>query len=377
MSNPSELPTSSEAPPVAAIDAREGRELLFATRPFALDSSRRSAWYVATTFTLMLGALAAAGYFDHWPLRVAFALAGSLLMVRAFILYHDFMHGSILRDSRFAAAFFRIYGAFSLTPERSWKKSHNYHHAHVGQLSFAGIGAFPIVSTRMWKAASRAQRLRYRATRHPLIILFGYVTIFAVSITLLPLLRAPRRHWDSALALLAHFGLIAVIWMSAGFATAFFAVILPMSLASTLGSYLFFAQHSFKGMYVSSPEAWSFYRSALRSSSYIRLNRLMRWFTGNIGFHHVHHLNTGIPFYRLPDAMAAIPRLQSPVTISLGLRDILDCFRANLWDEDSQRMVSYREARLTDRIDRVPRREASALARWENEGGARGFGRLP
>ncbi|HET9473131.1 MAG TPA: fatty acid desaturase [Steroidobacteraceae bacterium] len=359
-----------------AIDAVAGRRLLFATRPFAHEWVGRSWWYVGSTFALMFGALVTAGLLDDWPLRTAFSILGALVMVRAFILYHDFMHGSILRGSKWAARFFRTYGAFALTPERSWKKSHNYHHAHVGQLSWVGIGAFPIVSTKMWNGATRSQRLRYRATRHPLIILFGYVTIFACSICLLPLLREPRRHWDSALALLAHLGLIAIIWLSAGFATAFFAIMLPMAIASMLGSYLFFAQHSFKGMYVASPEAWSFYRSALGSSSYIRLNRPMRWFTGNIGYHHVHHLNVGIPFYRLPEAMAAIPKLQTPVTISLRLRDVVACFRSCLWDEERQQMVSYREARrpVNSHAQRRPatceRADALQLTKWEDEGGA-------
>ena len=117
-----------------------------------------------------------------------------------------------------------------------------------------------------------------------------------------------------------------------------------MGVASIVGSYLFFAQHSFKGMYVATVENWSFYRAALQSSSYLKMNRVMQWFTGNIGFHHVHHLNVGIPFYRLPEAMRAIPALQNPVTLSLGLRDIVACFRASLWDEDRNRMVTYGQA---------------------------------
>jgi omega-6 fatty acid desaturase (delta-12 desaturase) len=112
-----------------------------------------------------------------------------------------------------------------------------------------------------------------------------------------------------------------------------------MVIASALGSYLFFAQHSFKRMHVISPEAWTFYRAALESSSYMRLGKLMQWFTGNIGYHHIHHLNVRIPFYRLPEAMAAIPELQSPITTSLAPRDIVDCFQASLWDENQQRMV--------------------------------------
>jgi acyl-lipid omega-6 desaturase (Delta-12 desaturase) len=330
--------------PEHSAHVRMGRELLLATRPFASERVATSWWHVGSTFALMIGSLTAAGLLDWWPLRAACSVLGALVMVRAFITYHDFMHGSMLHRSKLAAVIFHVYAAFALTPARSWAKSHNYHHGHVGQLAAAGVGAFPIISTHMWRQASRAQRLRYRANRHPLIVLFGYVTIFAFSICLLPLLREPRKYWDSALALLAHAGLIAALWVSGGFDTASFAILLPMTIASTLGSYLFFAQHSFKRMYVSSPEAWSFYRAALESSGYMRLNKVMQWFTGNIGYHHVHHLNVRIPFYRLPEAMAAIPELQSPITTSLAPRDIVDCFRSNLWDEGRQRMVSYREA---------------------------------
>jgi len=97
-------------------------------------------------------------------------------------------------------------------------------------------------------------------------------------------------------------------------------------------------------MHILSPEAWTFYRAAMESSSYMQLNKVMQWFTGNIGFHHIHHLNVRIPFYRLPEVMDAIPELQSPVTTTLRPRDIRDCFRCCLWDEDQHRAVSYREA---------------------------------
>lgn len=330
--------------PEHSVGIRLGLDLLRATRPFANENVTKSWWYVSSTFALTIATLAGAGLANGWAIRTALAIFGSLLLVRMFITYHDFMHGAILRDSQLASFLFHIYGAFALTPARSWKASHNYHHGHVGQISFTGIGAFPIITTRMWQAASRAQRLRYRANRHPLIVLFGYLTIFAFSICLAPLLRDPRRHWDSAVSLLAHGGLIAVLWVLGGFAMAFFVVLLPMTLAATLGSYLFFAQHSFKRMQILSPESWTFYRAALQSSSYLRMNRVMQWFTGNIGYHHIHHLNVRIPFYRLPEAMAAIPGLQSPITTSLTPREIVNCFRSSLWDEERRRMVSYREA---------------------------------
>jgi omega-6 fatty acid desaturase (delta-12 desaturase) len=325
-------------------DIQFGRRLLAATRPFAGESLLRSWWYVGSTFMLALAALTGAGLGRVWPIRAVLSILGALLLVRVFITYHDFMHGTILRGSHLAKWLFRVYGCLALAPPRSWRKSHNYHHGHVGQISASGIGAFPIITTRMWREASPAARRKYRATRHPLIVLFGYVTIFVFGITAAPLWRDPRHHWDSALALLTHGGLIAVLWVLGSFATAFFVIILPMTIACMLGSYLFFAQHSFKRMIILSPDSWNFYRAALVSSSYMRLNRLMQWFTGNIGYHHIHHLNVRIPFYRLPEAMAAIPELQSPITTSLAPREIVNCFRSSLWDEGKQRMVSYREA---------------------------------
>lgn len=326
-------------------DIRIGKELMQATEPFAVESVVKSWWYVGSTFSLMIAALVGAGMLPWWPLRLLLSLLGALLMVRAFITYHDYMHGAILRHSRLAWLLFHIYAAFALTPPRSWKKSHNYHHGHVGKISVASVGAFPVITTRMWREASSLQRAAYRLQRHPLLVLTGYITIFAVSICLLSLLRDPLRHWDSALALLVHGGLIVLLWLAGGFDVAFFVVLLPMTIASALGSYLFFAQHSFKRMHIISSKAWTFYRAALESSSYMRLNKVMQWFTGNIGYHHIHHLNLRIPFYRLPEAMAAIPELQAPVTTSLTPRDIVDCFKAALWDEERQRMVSYREAR--------------------------------
>jgi omega-6 fatty acid desaturase (delta-12 desaturase) len=323
---------------------RMGRELLKATEPFAVESVAKSWWHVGSTFSLMLAALISAGLSPWWPLRLALSILAGLLMVRAFITYHDYMHRAILSNSPLAWWLFRVYGAFALTPPRSWKDSHNYHHGHVGKISSACVGAFPVISTQMWKEASFWERLYYRVQRHPLVVVFGYITIFAYSICLESLLRDPARHWDSALVLMAHSAMIALLWVFGGFDVALFVVLIPMTIASALGSYLFFAQHSFKRMIIISPEAWTFYRAALESSSYMKLNKLMQWFTGNIGYHHIHHLNVRIPFYRLPEAMAAIPELQSPVTTSLALRDIINCFKSSLWDENQQRMVSYHEA---------------------------------
>ena len=223
---------------------RADRDLHGATRAFARQLTARSWWYVGSTFTLLGGALAGAALAPWWPLRLAASILEGLLLVRTFILYHDFMHGAILPGSRLARAFFYL------------------------------------------------QRLRYRVVRHPATILCAYLTIFLFSVCLLPLVRRPSRYWDSAMSLLAHGMAVASLWIFAGFDVLFFALLLPMSLAAAMGGYLFYAQHSFPGMRILPDKEWTTYRAALVSSSYLRLGPVIRWFTGNIGFHHVHHLNS-------------------------------------------------------------------------------------
>ena len=324
-------------------DANADRELFKATLPFGVESVKTSWWVVGSTFLFLLASLFGAALAPGWPLRLLFSVLSALLMVRAFITYHDYMHNAILSRSRLASWLFRLYSVLALTPPRSWKKSHNDHHGNVGQVDASAVGAFALMTTDMWREASLPARIAYRVERHPLTILAGYFTIFFLSVTLLPFLRNPARHWDSLLVLVGHSALIAALWMFGGFDVAFFVVLLPMTIASMIGSYLFFAQHSFENMQILPTETWTARRAAMESSSYLKLNRVMRWFTGNIGYHHIHHLNVRIPFYRLPAAMEAIPELQSPVTITLSLKDIRACFRCCLWDEGLQRMVSYRE----------------------------------
>ena len=321
-----------------------GRDLFKATLPFGMESVRTSWWVVGSTFLLLLGSLFGAALAPVWPLRLSFSILSALLLVRAFITYHDYMHNAILSRSRIAWWLFRLYSALALTPPRSWRHSHNFHHGHVGNVDAAATGAFALMTTDKWRDASLKSRIAYRVERHPLTIISGYFTIFFLSVTLIPFVRNPARHWDSLLVLLGHIGLIAALWALGGFATAFFVILLPMTIASMIGSFLFFAQHSFENMRILPAETWTSRRAAMESSSYMKLNSVMRWFTGNIGYHHIHHLNVRIPFYRLPEAMDAIKELQDPVTITLSPKDIRACFRCCLWDEGLQRMVSYREA---------------------------------
>ena len=322
---------------------RSGRELNLATRPFIEVSRCASWWYVGSTLTLLTASLALAGLASWWPLRLSLSVIGGLIMARAFILYHDFMHGSLLRGSWLAKVMLHGLGLLMLVPPRSWRESHNYHPANVARLNTPAIGSYPIMTTTEWLQASRRQRFFYRLSRHPLTILGAYLTIFGLTITISPLLKNPRKNWDSALSLLVHGLVIAGLWVLAGPATAFFVLVLPFALAAAVGAYLFYAQHSFPGIKMFPAAEWDYYRAALESSSYLKMGRTLSWLLGNIGYHHVHHLNPQIPFYRLPEAMTAIPELQHPTVTTLRPRDIRACLRANLWDEETAQMVTYRE----------------------------------
>jgi omega-6 fatty acid desaturase (delta-12 desaturase) len=317
------------------------RTLVDATRPFASESRARSWFHVVTTFALLAAAAGAALRAPAWPMRLAASLLEGLLVVRAFILFHDFLHGAILRGSHVASALFRAFGVAVMTPPRVWRETHNYHHAHTAKIVGSNVGSYAMVTTEMWQRMTRRERALYRAIRHPLTILLAYFTVFFWGMGVQPFARAPRKHAAAGATAALHVAAWATAVATGTFRPFFFAFALPLSVACALGAYLFYAQHNFPDMHVQPREAWSYGRAALESSSYMSMGPVMRYFTGNIGYHHVHHLNPQIPFYRLPEAMDAVPALQSPGRTTLSPRDALACFRLKLWDPARGRMVGY------------------------------------
>jgi omega-6 fatty acid desaturase (delta-12 desaturase) len=322
-------------------DRRTDRALIDATRPYAHDSRARSWFYVVSTFALLALLTLVALRVGWWPLRLAASVATGLTIVRAFILFHDFLHGALLRGSRAAGALFQLFGVSVMTPPKVWRETHNYHHAHTAKIVGSNVGSYAMVTTEIWKRMSPRERMLYRLVRHPVTILLAYFTIFVLGMGVSPFLRAPKKHAVAGLAVLIHVtAWVAAAWLGV-FPAFFFAFALPVMIACTMGAYLFYAQHNFPDMHVQPRESWSYARAALESSSFMEMGPVMRFFAGNIGYHHVHHLNPLIPFYRLPEAMAGIPELQSPGRTSLRPRDIVACFRLKLWDPSTDRMVGY------------------------------------
>lgn len=319
----------------------QGNELVAVTRPFAREDRLRSVLHVVSTFVLLAAATAVAAKAPHWTMRAAGSVVEGLLIVRAFILAHDFQHGAILRKSWLGQILFSVYGVLVLTPPRVWRATHNYHHANTAKIVGAQIGSYPVMTVEMWRRASRGKRLAYTIARHPLNILFGYLTIFLGGMCIGSFLRKPRENWDSAIAFVLHAALLASITYFFGFPMTLAVLVGPLFIACALGSYLFYAQHNFPDVHMQPRQTWTFARAALESSSFMRCGRLMSFFTGDIGYHHVHHLNAVIPFYRLREAMAAIPELQVEPQTSLSLRDIRACFALKLWDPQAGKMVGF------------------------------------
>jgi omega-6 fatty acid desaturase (delta-12 desaturase) len=197
--------------------------------------------------------------------------------------------------------------------------------------------------------ASKATRLRYLFMRHPLTILFGYVFVFQYGMCLHPCLTRLRENYDGLIAIVAHVVIAAAVTWFFGWPALFLTLIIPHFIATAIGSYLFYAQHNFPGVSFSDKAGWTYDKAALESSSFMVTGPIVAWFTANIGYHHIHHLNARIPFYRLPEAVAAIPELQTPKTTSLSPLEILRCLRLKVWDTDAQCMVGLGNSRPPSR----------------------------
>jgi len=321
---------------------RTGKALILATKPFASDYTGRSWWIILSTICLL--ALAIIGSLVSLPYaglagRFFCSVLSGLLMLRLFVIYHDQQHLAILPRSRVAAQLMRAVGLVCLSPTSIWTSSHNHHHNHNSRLRGSNIGSFPIMTKDNFLRSSRSERALYLFMRHPLTIALGYVFIFLYGMCLYPFFDKPRAHGDCLAAFLLHIAIGTALALGFGWQGVILAQTIPMLISGALGSYLFYAQHNFPTVSFHDKAGWTYEKAALESSSYMRTGAIMAWFTANVGYHHVHHLNARIPFYRLPEVLREIPELRRPKTTSLRPAEILRCLRLKVWDVKKQRMV--------------------------------------
>ncbi|MFB6454131.1 fatty acid desaturase family protein [Chitinophaga sp. Hz27] len=323
---------------------REGKDLILATKPYASEIRSSSWFHLWTTLGLLAAALTGTLLLPFFVAKLAASILSGLLIVRMFVIYHDHQHHTILQNSAVANAIMTIFGLYILAPTSIWKRSHDYHHKNNSKLFSASIGSYPIATRHKYEQMSAKERRTYLFTRHPLTILAGYLSMFLIGMCAQSFLSSPRKHLDSLLAIIIHIGGSIAVCYFLGWQAWMLFILIPFSIACSIGAYLFYAQHNFPGVTFKENEEWCYHDAALLSSSYMLMSPIMNWFTANIGYHHIHHLNARIPFYRLPEAMAEIPELQHAKTTSLRIKDIIACCKLKIWDAKLQRMITCREA---------------------------------
>jgi omega-6 fatty acid desaturase (delta-12 desaturase) len=316
-----------------------GKELILVTKNYAKEDRAKSWYYLLTTLFLATAAYLGAALLPYTVLRIICGVLAGLITVRIFVMYHDFEHHAILHKSLLANIIFTAFGMLSLAPVTIWKRSHDYHHKHNSKLFSSSIGSYLIITKEKFDSLSKKEQRAYLLSRHPVVIFFGYFTMFIYGISIQSFLSNPKKHIDSLAALIIHFTLTALVIIYAGWQVWLFSMFIPFFVSGAFGDYLFYAQHNFPTVVFRENEEWAYEKAALESSSFMRLNPVMNWFTANIGYHHIHHLNSRIPFYRLPEVMKEIPELQHPKTTSLSLKDIAACLRLKVWDKQQGKMV--------------------------------------
>lgn len=316
------------------------RELL----PYRSPRLLRSSWELAFTllgFLALSWVMLTAVERAYWPALILLIPTAGLLL-RLFLIQHDCGHGSFLPSRAANDWVGRSLGVLTLTPYACWRRSHALHHASTGNLDARGFGDVDTLTVREFRSRSRCRQALYRMYRHPLVLFgLGPAYLFLLRHRLpIGLMTAGREYWVSAIgtnlvtalvlaALISRFGLASILLVQ-----------LPVVLvAGSAGVWLFYVQHQFEEGHWERDAEWSFHEAALHGSSHFELPTILRWFTANIGAHHVHHLASRIPFYRIPEVLRDHPELVAVNRLKLG--DSFKTFRLTLWDEEQRRMVTF------------------------------------
>lgn len=276
---------------------------------------------------------------SYW-LVVPLAILAGGFTVRLFIIHHDCGHGSFFKSRRANEIWGFITGVLTLTPYQHWRWEHATHHATAGDLDRRGVGDVWTLTVQEYLASSRWKRLSYRLVRNP-VALFMIAPLYLFLIKhRLPMAKAGRRerlsvYWTN----LAILGIAVGLSLVFGLKAYLVIQLTAMMVAGSVGVWLFYVQHQFEGVYWQRHREWDYLAAALQGSSFYKLPGVLQWFSGNIGFHHIHHLSARIPNYNLERCHKAEPLFQSvpPVTFF----DSLKSFTFRLWDEQQHKLVGF------------------------------------
>ena len=325
------------------------RTLAHALGRYRAPSSTRSVLEVVITalpFALVWVLMWASLDAGYW-VGLLLAVPGAGFLVRLFMIQHDCGHGSFFRHRLANDWVGRVIGVLTLTPYDFWRRAHALHHAGSGNLDRRGIGDIDTLTVREFRALPTGRRLLYRLYRHP-IVMFGLGPAYLFLLRhRLPkgLPRSGWQPWLGAMATNVAIAALATTMIALVGAGPFLLVQLPITLlAASIGVWLFYVQHQFEDTFWAHEESWDFHQAGLQGSSHYDLPIVLRWFTANIGIHHVHHLCSRIPYYRLPQALRDHPQLAAVGRLTLF--ESLRCVRKVLWDERRGHLVSFREMEI-------------------------------
>lgn len=278
-------------------------------------------------------------------LALALAAVNALFLVRIFLIQHDCGHGSFFKNRDVGDWIGRVLGVLTVTPYDVWKKSHAAHHSTSGNLDRRGSGDIPTLTVQEYRARDWTGRVGYRLMRNP-IVLFGLGPIYVfILLHRIPFgMMQAGKGWLSAMATNAAIALIlgALFWFG-GWQVVVFIYLPTVILGAAIGMWLFFVQHQFEETSWDRDDGWDVQDAALHGSSHYVLPQPLRWFSANIGAHHIHHLAARIPYYRLSEVLRDHEALNQCHRLTLW--ESFKCAKLHLWDEDGRKLVSFAEAR--------------------------------
>ena len=325
------------------LDSHAGARILTRYREPSFARSMLELVITAVPFALLWILMWVTLDISYW-LCLLIAVPAAGFLVRLFMIQHDCGHGSFFRHRLTNDWIGRVIGVLTLTPYAFWRHTHALHHASSGNLDRRGTGDIDTLTVREYLSLSRRGRLRYRLYRHP-IVMFGVGPAYLFFLKHRLPIGGLRGGWQPWLSIMGTNAAIAIlvatmIWLVG--VGPFLLVHLPIALlASSIGVWLFYVQHQFEDTFWIDGEGWNLREAAVRGSSHYDLPAILRWFTANIGVHHVHHLCSRIPYYRLPQVLRDQP--QFAAVGRLTLVQSLRCVRMALWDERQRRLISFRE----------------------------------
>lgn len=314
------------------------------TAKYQKPDTWRGIWQVSNTFIPFLAAWALMYFLldISYVFTLLIALPAAGLLVRIFIIQHDCGHGSFFKSKSANNLTGTLSSFLTWTPYFYWRKGHGIHHAYSGNLEHRGIGDVYTMTIKEYLEKSKFERLKYRIYRNPLFLFLFIPAVVFVLWYRFPTSRnkALRKveqnvYWTD-LGLVVLIG--GVIWLVG--LKSFLMVQLPITIiATSVGQWLFFVQHQFPDTFWEHKNSWDYVKAAIQGSSYYKLPKVLQWFSGNIGFHHIHHLNPGIPNYLLERCHKSHPVFQqAPV---LKIKSSLSCIRLHLWDEENKKLVGF------------------------------------